>query len=59
MASAVYWRTPRLRSSTRRATGQPIAENTLQFEWISTLKWGYEARFRNDPQVFVAGDLLW
>jgi Uma2 family endonuclease len=39
--------------------GLPMAENTLQFEWISTLKWGYEALFRDEPQVFVAGDLLW
>ena len=39
--------------------GQPIAENTLQFEWISTLKWGYDGLFRDDPNVFVAGDLLW
>ena len=39
--------------------GQPMAENTLQFEWLSTLKWGYEGLFRDDPQVFVAGDLLW
>ncbi|MEO6810899.1 MAG: Uma2 family endonuclease [Isosphaeraceae bacterium] len=39
--------------------GQPMAENTLQFEWITTIKWGLEAVFRDDPDVFVAGDLLW
>jgi Uma2 family endonuclease len=39
--------------------GRPMAENTLQFEWIVTLKGGVEALFRNDPNVFVAGDLLW
>ncbi len=39
--------------------GQPMADNTLQFEWISTIKWGLEALFRDDPNVFVAGDLLW
>jgi Uma2 family endonuclease len=39
--------------------GQPMAENTLQYQWISTIKWGLEALFRHDPQVFVAGDLLW
>jgi Uma2 family endonuclease len=39
--------------------GQPIAENTLQFEWIVTLKGGLEALFRDDPDVFVAADLLW
>ncbi len=39
--------------------GRPMAENTLQFEWIVTLKGGVEALFRDDPNVFVAGDLLW
>jgi len=39
--------------------GQPMAENTLQFEWIVTLKGGYDALFRDRPDVFVAGDLLW
>ncbi len=39
--------------------GQPMAENTLQFEWIVTIKGGLEAVFRNCPDVFVAGDLLW
>ena len=39
--------------------GRRIAENTLQFEWIMTLKGGLEALFRADPNVFVAGDLLW
>jgi Uma2 family endonuclease len=39
--------------------GQPMSDNTLQFEWIVTIKEGLEALFRNDPQVFVGGDLLW
>jgi Uma2 family endonuclease len=39
--------------------GQPMAENTLQFEWIVTIKGGLEATFRNRPDVFVAGDLFW
>jgi Uma2 family endonuclease len=39
--------------------GQPMADNTLQFEWIVTIKGGLEARFRDDENVFVAGDLLW
>jgi Uma2 family endonuclease len=38
--------------------GQPIADNTLQFEWISTLKWGLDDLFRDRPDVFVAGDHL-
>jgi len=39
--------------------GEPIAENTLQFEWIVTIKGGLDAVFLDDPNVFVAGDLLW
>ncbi len=39
--------------------GQPIADNTLQFRWIQTLHGGLDAMFRRDPEVFVAGDLLW
>jgi Uma2 family endonuclease len=39
--------------------GKPIAENTLQFRWIVTLQGGIDAQYRNDPNVFVAGDLLW
>ncbi|MDR3632750.1 MAG: Uma2 family endonuclease [Isosphaeraceae bacterium] len=39
--------------------GQPMAENTLQFEWIVTIKEGMERAFRDDPNVFVAGDLFW
>ncbi|MGH2370540.1 MAG: Uma2 family endonuclease [Chloroflexota bacterium] len=39
--------------------GQPTAENTKQFRWIVTVEGGLEALFRNDPDVFVAGDLLW
>jgi Uma2 family endonuclease len=39
--------------------GQPMAENTLQFRWIVTIQGGLDALFRDDPNVFVAGDLLW
>lgn len=39
--------------------GEPIAENTLQFEWITTIKGGLDHLFANDPNVFVAGDLFW
>jgi Uma2 family endonuclease len=37
---------------------QPMADNTLQFEWISTLKWGLDDLFVDRPDVFVAGDHL-
>jgi Uma2 family endonuclease len=39
--------------------GQPMAENTLQFEWIVTIKGGIDHLFDADPNVFVAGDLFW
>jgi Uma2 family endonuclease len=39
--------------------GKPMAENTLQFQWIVTIEGGLDALFRDNPNVFVAGDLLW
>ncbi|HMQ48340.1 MAG TPA: Uma2 family endonuclease [Saprospiraceae bacterium] len=39
--------------------GKPIAENTLQFEWIVLIKLGLEACFVHDPNIFIAGDLFW
>ncbi len=38
--------------------GQPMADNTHQFDWISLLKWNAEAQYRDNPSVFVAGDHL-
>jgi len=39
--------------------GQPMADNTQQFRWIVLIKENLEQLFANDPQVFIAGDLLW
>jgi len=39
--------------------GEPMSDNTLQFQWIVTIVGGLDAIFRDDPNVFVAGDLLW
>jgi Uma2 family endonuclease len=39
--------------------GQPIADNTEQFQWIVLLKENLECLFAQDAKVFVAGDLLW
>jgi Uma2 family endonuclease len=39
--------------------GQPMADNTQQFELIVWIKENLELLFANDPNVFVAGDLLW
>jgi Uma2 family endonuclease len=39
--------------------GLPMAENTLQFEWIVKIKESLEIVFADRADVFVAGDLLW
>gem|GEM_PF-2689999 len=39
--------------------GQPVADNTLQFKWIHTIFGGVDGVFKDDPNVLVAGDLLW
>ena len=39
--------------------GQPMADNTEQFQWIVLLKENLECLFANDANVFVGGDLLW
>jgi Uma2 family endonuclease len=38
--------------------GQPMSDNTKQFRWIVTIKENLELIFAQDPNVFVAGDLL-
>jgi Uma2 family endonuclease len=39
--------------------GQPMADNTKQFRWITTIHGNLDWLFRNEELVFVAGDLLW
>jgi Uma2 family endonuclease len=39
--------------------GQPMADNTKQFRWIVAIKENVELLFADNPDVFVAGDLLW
>lgn len=39
--------------------GKPMADNTKQFQWIVTIKENLEILFASQPDVFVAGDLLW
>jgi Uma2 family endonuclease len=39
--------------------GQPMSDNTLQFSWIVKIKENLEILFADNPDVFVAGDLLW
>jgi hypothetical protein len=39
--------------------GQPMAESTEHYQWIVTIAGGLEDLFKDDNNVFVAGDLLW
>lgn len=39
--------------------GKPMADNTKQFRWILTIYTGLASLFNDNPDVFVAGDLLW
>jgi Uma2 family endonuclease len=39
--------------------GLPMADNTLQYEWIVTFKGGLDALFADRDDVFVAGNLFW
>src|SRR5262245_6870219 len=39
--------------------GKPMADNTLQARWITTLFGNFKPLYRDRPDVFVAMDLLW
>ena len=39
--------------------GEPMAEGTTQYRYIVTIKGGLDIQYRDDPNVFVAGDLFW
>jgi Uma2 family endonuclease len=39
--------------------GQPMSDNTKQFRWIVTIKENLEWLLADNPNVFIAGDLLW
>ena len=39
--------------------GKQITDNTKQFRYIVMIEGGIDALFRDDPNVFVAGDLHW
>lgn len=39
--------------------GEPMSDNTIQFRWICLIVEGLEFLFRDRPDVFVAGNLLW
>ncbi len=39
--------------------GLPMSDNTEQWNWMTLIKEGLEALFIHEPNVFVAGNLLW
>jgi Uma2 family endonuclease len=39
--------------------GKPMSDNTKQFRWIVVIQQNLEWLFADNPNVFVAGDLLW
>ena len=39
--------------------GKPMSDNTEQFKWIVLIKENLECLFAENPEVFIAGDLLW
>lgn len=39
--------------------GKPMADNTIQFRWITVIYYNLAWLFASDNTVFVAGDLLW
>ena len=39
--------------------GEPMAENTIQYDWLVRIKDNLDVLFADDPQVFVAGNLFW
>jgi Uma2 family endonuclease len=51
--------TPKKKYHYPESDGQPMADNTRQFQWIVTIQGGLDSLYRNDPNIFVAGDLLW
>jgi len=38
---------------------QPMAENTVQYEWIVMIQKNLSVLFTDQPNVFIAGDLFW
>ena len=39
--------------------GNPMSDNTKQYQWIVKIKENLEILFASNPDVFIAGDLLW
>ena len=54
--STVYLDTPAI--DYPDSDGQPMADNTRQYEYMVTIKGGLDVVFAANPDVFVAGDHL-
>jgi Uma2 family endonuclease len=39
--------------------GEPMADNSKQFRWITTIAGNLEILFADDPNIFIAGDMFW
>jgi len=39
--------------------GEPTAQNTIQYQYIGAIQVGLDAMFADNPDVFVAADMLW
>ncbi len=39
--------------------GLPLADNTIQFRFITTIVGGIAGIYKDNPNVFIAGDLFW
>jgi Uma2 family endonuclease len=39
--------------------GKPMSDHDLQYKWIVVIKEGLEGQYGDDPNVYVAGNLLW
>jgi Uma2 family endonuclease len=49
----------KLERSYPSSDGQPMAESTEHYQWIVTIEGGLETLFKDNNDVFIAGDLLW
>ena len=39
--------------------GKPMADNSVQFRYITTIEGNLEILFENEPEVLVVGDMFW
>jgi len=59
MTKTNLYHAPKTTITYPESDGLPMANNTEQFHLITTIEGNLEILFADDPQVFVAGDLLW